>query len=64
MTSAGIRAVRRHLGLTQAQMAAYLRLAPANGKDTVRKWESGVRVPSGPTVLLYELLRDGVIRPQ
>ena len=59
-----MRALRRRLGLTQAQMAACLRLAPANGKDTVRKWESGARVPSGPTILLYELLRDGVIRPE
>ena len=33
MTAADMRSLRRRLGLTQAQMAAYLRLAPANGKD-------------------------------
>ena len=58
MTPSDLRTIRRHLGLTQAQMAAYLRLAPANGRDTVRKWEAGTRIPSGPVQLLYGLLRD------
>ena len=61
MTPTEIRAIRRRLGFTQARMAAYLRLAPANGKDTVRKWEAGTRIPSGPVRLLYGLLRDGKI---
>ena len=56
-----MRAIRRRLGLTQAQMAAYLRLAPAYGRDTIRKWERGTRKPSGPIVLIYEALRDNIL---
>lgn len=54
-----VRNARRQLGLTQAELAERLRLAPATGKDTVRSWESGKRPITGPAqVALEYMLRD------
>jgi len=54
-----VRTARKRLGLTQAELAARLRLAPATGKDTVRSWESGKRPITGPAqVALEYMLRD------
>ena len=57
MTRSQMRELRQSLGLTQRELAQLLRLAPNTGADTVRKYESGVIRPSGPVVLLYELLQ-------
>ena len=54
-----MRALRETLGLTQFQLSAFLRLAP----DTVRKYESGAVKPSGRIVMLYEMIRDGDLKP-
>lgn len=54
-----VRQVRQRLGLTQAELAERLRLAPATGKDTVRSWESGKRPITGPAqVALEYMLRE------
>ena len=63
MTPVRMRAIRRGLGLTQKEMAQYLRLAPKGGADTVRSWEAGRRPPSGPVTVVYEALEDGRLRP-
>lgn len=63
---AQIKAARRALGLTCAQLADALELEPTNGKDTVRFWESGKRQPSGPVRAAIRLLleRDGLLNPE
>ena len=47
---------RKRLGLTQAELAERLRLAPATGKDTVRSWESGKRPITGPAQVAIEFM--------
>ena len=54
-----MRALRESMGLSQQKMSKFLRLAP----DTVRKYESGVVRPSGHVMLLYEIVRDGKLKP-
>lgn len=58
MTPAEIAEVRRNTGLTQAQLAAALRLGSSGGR-TVRRWESGDTKLPGPVSIIYELLRHG-----
>lgn len=62
MTPERMRAIRRRLGVTQKEMANYLRLAPKGGADTIRSWEAGRRPPSGPVTVIYEALEDGRLR--
>lgn len=64
MTADEIRAVRKTLGLSVADMGRALRLKGANAGRSVRDWEAGRRQPSGPVSLLYEAFRDGRIRPE
>lgn len=47
-----IRALRMHLQLSQAVLAAVLNTS----LSTVRKWESGEKHPSGPSMKLLNLL--------
>lgn len=56
-----IRAARRQLGVTQSGLAAMLRLAnpDANGKRTVRNWETGATPISGPASVALEALLSG-----
>lgn len=55
LLSAGeIRALRGELGLTQAALAALLRL----GGNTLSRWESGRNVQTAAMDLLLRLLRD------
>lgn len=49
-----IRALRRRSGLTQAQLAALLRL----GGNTLSRWESGRNVQTAAMDLLLRLVRD------
>lgn len=62
MTPTEMRAVRTGLGATQAEIARFLRLAPKSGGQTVRAWEAGRYAPSGPIIVIYELLRDGTLK--
>lgn len=50
--SAQIRALREHLQLSQAVLAAVLNTS----LSTVRKWEIGEKHPSGPSLKLLNLL--------
>ena len=59
MTKDDYRQIRKDLGLTLEAMAAELR----TDLGSVSRWERGARSPSGAVVRLYELLRDGTIRP-
>jgi putative zinc finger/helix-turn-helix YgiT family protein len=49
-----IRAIREQFGLTQAELAALLRL----GANTVSRWESGRNVQTGAMDMLLRLIRD------
>lgn len=60
MTPATFRAIRLRAGLTQSQLARFLRISDLR---TVRKWEAGERAISGPVSLLMELLDAGIIGP-
>jgi len=53
-----IKAARRALGLTLSQLADELELEPPNGKDTVRKWETGARAITGPARAAIRLLLE------
>lgn len=54
-----VKSARKQLGLTQAGLAALLRLGKKNGADTVRAWESGKRNISGPAQVALECLLYG-----
>lgn len=56
MTPDDVREARQRLGITQAELAVRLRLAPATGKDTVRSWESGKRPITGPAQVAIEYM--------
>lgn len=55
MTPADLRTAREQLGLTQAQLAATLRLGKQGGR-TVRMWESGQSRIPGPAQVAIELM--------
>ncbi len=59
MTPDRMLGIRKALGLSQRQMSALLRL---KGRDerAIRQYERGDHPPSGPAVLLYELLETSV----
>lgn len=61
MTPAEFKSIRHRLGLTQSELAAFLRLS--DGGRYVRMIEAGERNPSGPVCYLMELLDAGVIKP-
>jgi putative zinc finger/helix-turn-helix YgiT family protein len=49
-----IRAIREHLGLTQAGLAKLLRL----GSNTISRWESGRNVQTDVMDILLRMIRD------
>ena len=57
MTREEFLAIRKHLGLTQTDLARFLRMTPR----CIRQYELGERAVSGPVSRLMELVRDGVI---
>jgi DNA-binding transcriptional regulator YiaG len=59
VTPERIKKIRTGAGLTQAGLAAMLRLQGATGKRTVRRWESGEQPITGPASLLLELIEAG-----
>ena len=63
MTPSTLKRIRTTLGMTQRDMARFLGLKEG-GDRSVRMWEAGDRIPSGPVILIYELIRDGVILPE
>jgi HTH-type transcriptional regulator/antitoxin MqsA len=54
LAAAEIRALREHLGLTQADLARLLRL----GANTISRWESGRNVQTAAMDILLRLIRD------
>lgn len=58
MAPAEFKAIRLRAGLTQSQLAAFLRISD---RRAVRYWEAGERAISGPVSLLMEMLDKGVI---
>lgn len=59
MTPLQFKEIRKRAGLSQDQLADFLRIA---NRRTVRYWETGERAISGPVSFLMELLDQGVIR--
>lgn len=59
MTSNQLKDIRLQAGLTQAQLASLLELSSQN---LVSKYESGERVPSKQTQLLYKLVQEGKLK--
>lgn len=63
MTGPELKQLREDLGaavgkrLSVADMAKLCGLAPANGADTIRKWEDGAG-PSGPVAALLSILAN------
>jgi hypothetical protein len=57
-TGAAFQAAREHLGLSKVECAAVLRIAPANGRQTIRRIES-YQGPTGPQALVMEALLAG-----
>ena len=51
-----IRAIRAWLGLSQQELADQLRVT----QNTVARWETGNRNPSGPALVVLEQLWDRV----
>ncbi len=49
-----IRALRRHMGLTQVELARLLGIR----QQTVSEWESGVYKPRGATITLLNIVAD------
>ena len=58
MTPAEVKAVRVRLGLTQRELAEWLRLS-ANGDRSVHRWESGDTPISGPAEVALEAFDSG-----
>jgi putative zinc finger/helix-turn-helix YgiT family protein len=54
MSAEELRGLRRGLGLTQAQLAALLKL----GQNSISRWESGRNAQSAAMDLLLRLIRD------
>ncbi len=50
-----IRELRRHLGLTQAEMAARL----GTRQQTISEWEKGMYRPRGASATLLSIVADG-----
>lgn len=61
--AAAMRAIRRGLGLSRAQMARELGLSAA-AAEVVRAFEERERAPDGPVWRLYEAFRDGALAPR
>lgn len=53
MTPAEIRAIRQRYGLSQTELAALLRISDLR---TVRRWEKGEVLISGPASIILELM--------
>lgn len=56
VNSETVRAIRKQAGLSQAGLAALLRIADLR---TVRRWETGDVPISGPASIILELLDAG-----
>jgi putative transcriptional regulator len=54
MRPAQIRRIRKELGLTQAEVAERCGVSDR----TVRFWEQGERIPSGPALTLLKQMQD------
>jgi transcriptional regulator with XRE-family HTH domain len=59
MTPADLRAARLRLGLTQAQLAARLRMK--SGDRTIRRMERGEVAVSGPVQVAVEMMLERLV---
>ena len=65
MTGEELYRMRKDLGdaigrdISFSDMAKLCGLAPANGADTIRKWEAG-EGPSGPVAALLSVIAEGL----
>ena len=61
MNGAELKAARKELGWSLADMADALRLAQNSGRDTIRKMESGKINVTGPITVAVEAFLAGYI---
>jgi transcriptional regulator with XRE-family HTH domain len=59
MTPEAFRAIRQRAGLSQARLAALLRIGDLR---TIRRYETGERPIPGPVSLLMEMIDRGALR--
>lgn len=55
-----IKFIRSRMGLTQSELAELMRLSRKSGSRTIRRWEAGERVVSGPALVILEMLYEKV----
>jgi DNA-binding transcriptional regulator YiaG len=55
MTPTELKAARKSLGLTQAELATILRMRGEHAPDTVRKWERGALDIPGYAIVIIDL---------
>jgi DNA-binding transcriptional regulator YiaG len=55
MTPADLKAARKSLDLTQAELASMLRMRGEHAPDTVRKWERGALDIPGYVIVIIDL---------
>jgi transcriptional regulator with XRE-family HTH domain len=58
MTPATFKAIRQRKGMTQLELAKFLRISDGR---TIRRYEAGDREVSGPVSFLMELIDAGAI---
>jgi DNA-binding transcriptional regulator YiaG len=59
MTGEDVKLIRKALGLTQSQLAEWLRLQGQDAGQTVRSWEAGRRPVTGPAEVAMTAFADG-----
>jgi DNA-binding transcriptional regulator YiaG len=64
MTPADLRAARKRLGMTQAQLGRALRLSGGDPGRAVRMWEAGDRRISGPVEIAVEAMLERLEQQQ
>lgn len=68
MSPAEIKSIRQALGMSQAELAVFLRLRGADASRTVRGWEAGQRngkaadIPGPVQVLLGAIMESQAVR--
>lgn len=58
-TAEDVKAAKKKLGMSVNEIAEALRLSPASGSTTVRRWMSGRTEISGPAAVALEAMLDG-----
>jgi len=58
MTPDEIQSLRKHLALSQREFGEMLGIQGENVRNTVDKWETGVRPPTGPILAHMNTIKE------